>query len=107
MSIPKTDYRTGSQQVSFLAVHDFVRELLAQVNSFPAAGTPAWCSLAHDDPRKLAAVLDAGQHFSLRVELAQEARAEASRDVANAADWSAVARSVVQGRGHAYIPRAS
>jgi hypothetical protein len=107
MSLPKTEYRTESRQVSWLPVHEFVKAVLDQANGYPMAGTPAWCSLAHDDPKKWAAVLDAGQHHALRVELAQEARAEASRDIAAAADWSAEARSIAQGRGAAYIPRAS
>src|SRR5215217_2197631 len=107
MSIPKIDDTTGSQQVSWWAVHDFVAAVLNQVNGYPTAGTPAWCSLAHDDPKKWAAVLDAGQHHALRIELAQEVRAAASREVAAVADWSAAARAVVQGRGDGYIPRAS
>jgi hypothetical protein len=105
MSIQKNGDITGSQQVSWLAVHDFVSAVLDQANGYPMAGTPAWCSLAHDDPQKWAAVLDAGQHHALRMEVAQEALAEASRDVAEVTDWTAVARSVAQGRGDAYIPR--
>lgn len=73
-------------------------------------GTPAWCLLGDADPAKLAAIYDAAQHWALRVESAQEARAEASRDVSGSADWAAVARSA---RRHAdavrtgvYIPRA-
>jgi len=43
-----------SQQVSWWAVHEFVSAVLDQVNGWPMAGTPAWCSLAYDDPRKWA-----------------------------------------------------
>jgi hypothetical protein len=105
MSLPKRDDVTGSRQVSWWAVHEFVAAVLDQANGYPMAGTPAWCSLAHDDPMKLAAVLDAGQRYALRIETEQQARAEASRDVAASTDWPALARSVVQGRGSAYIPR--
>jgi hypothetical protein len=54
-------------------------------------GTPEWCALESSDPRKLAALYDAAQHHALRVETAQAARAEASRAVAGAADWAAIA----------------
>ena len=105
MSLPNLNRRTESQQVSWWAVHEFVAAVLDQANGYPMAGTPAWCSLAHDDPMKLAAVLDAGQHHALRIETEQQARAEASRDVAAATDWSRVAQYIVQGRGAAYVPR--
>lgn len=90
-----------SQQVSWWSVYEFVSAVLDQVNSYPMAGTPAWCSLAHDDPRKWAALLDASQHWALRVETCQEARAEASRAIAGAEDWRLVGR----GRGSGYIKR--
>ena len=92
-----------SQQVSWWAVHEFVSAVLDQVNGWPMAGTPAWCSLAYDDPRKWAALFDAAQHHALRVNTAQEARCESSRSVAGAADWSGIA-SKVQRHG-VYIPR--
>lgn len=85
-----------SQQVSWWSVHEFIAEVLSQANGWPLLGTPAWCSLAHDDPYKWAAVLDGGQHHALRLELNQEARAEASKAIAEAADWSQVAREVQQ-----------
>lgn len=97
----------GSRQVDWWAVHVFVTAVLDQANGYPMAGTPAWCSLAHDDPRKWAALLDAAQHHVLRVETAQTALAEASRDISNGADWSAVSGSIAQGRGAAYVARAS
>lgn len=85
-----------SHQVSWWAVHEFVSAVLDRVNGWPMAGTPAWCSLAHDDPAKWAALLDGAQHHALRVETAQQARADASRDVCAAADWSAIADDVRQ-----------
>lgn len=62
----------------------------------PLLGTPAWCELPGGDPAKLAAVLDGGCRWALRLELGQEALAEASRAVAAAADWRAVAAEMTQ-----------
>lgn len=59
-------------------------------------GTAAWRALAADDPARWASLLDGGQHWALRLELNQEALAEASKDIASAADWPAVAREVLQ-----------
>ena len=59
--------RVSSQQVSWLTVHDFVSAVLDQANGWPMVGTPAWCSLAHDDPQKWAALLDAAQHWALTI----------------------------------------
>jgi len=87
---------SSSPQVSWWSVNEFVSAVLDQVNDWPAAGTPAWCSLTRDDPRKWAAVLDGGRHHALRMETAQEARAEASRDVSGAADWPKIAREIQQ-----------
>lgn len=69
------------------------------------AGTPEWNHLPDDHPDKLGAVLAAGVHHALRVDLAQENRAEASREVCTAANWSALAQRIARGRGSAYIPR--
>lgn len=85
----------SSQQVSFWAVHQWVESRIGGIN-FPLVGSVAWQQLSDDDPRKLAAVLDAGQHHALRIETGQEARAEASRAVAAAADWPAVSREIRQ-----------
>jgi organic hydroperoxide reductase OsmC/OhrA len=57
-------------------------------------GTPAWCALDDDDPAKLAALLDAAQHHALRVEIAQEARADASKVIEAAEDWPTISRKV-------------
>lgn len=81
-------------QVSFWSVHEFVAAVLNQVNNWPMVGTPAWCSLAHDNPRKWAALLDAARHWALRVETCQEAHAGASRAVSRAVDWSALSREI-------------
>ncbi|MDC8982158.1 DUF2742 domain-containing protein [Mycobacterium marinum] len=96
-----------SQQRAWWPVHQFVEAMVAQANygPIPAAGTPSWCELADGDPRKLLSVAMSGEHHVLRVETAQEQMAEASHEIACAADWSAVAQRVRTGHGPAYIPR--
>jgi hypothetical protein len=98
-----------SRSVAWWPVHEFITALVAQANNVPVAGTPAWCALADRDPRKLLALAVAGEHHVLRVETAQTAKAQASRDISAAADWSAVARSHLRRasavRSGAYIPR--
>lgn len=91
----------ASQQRSWWSVHVFVAALVSQAENLPAAGTPSWCALPDSDPRKLLALAVDGEHHVLRVEMAQEALADASRSVAASADW----RDVGRGRGSAYIPR--
>ena len=81
----------ASQQVSWWSVHEHVAPLLSAVGSWPMTGTPEWCLLPAGDLRKLAGVFDAARHWALRVEMCQQARCEASRDVSAAADWSAIA----------------
>jgi hypothetical protein len=78
--------------VSWWLVHEFVCPFLDSVDSWPLAGSVAWCSLNDDDPIKWVSLFDAAQHHALRMETAQQALANASRDVAAAADWSAIAR---------------
>uniref|UniRef100_UPI003365A018 DUF2742 domain-containing protein n=1 Tax=Mycolicibacterium sp. TUM20985 TaxID=3023370 RepID=UPI003365A018 len=82
--------------MSWWEVRTFVEAAIQQagVTSWPAAGTPAWCALSGGDPRKWAALFDDAQHWALRVDTAQEAMAEASRDLSSAADWSAANRYV-------------
>jgi hypothetical protein len=84
----------SSQQVSWWDVHEWVAPILDRIGTWPTAGSPAWSALDSTDPRKLAALLDGAQHHVLRVETAQQALAEASRDVSAAADWSAVAQHI-------------
>jgi Protein of unknown function (DUF2742) len=86
----------ASRQVSWWTVHEFVAAVLNQVNDWPTLGTPAWCSMAHDDPAKWAALLDAARHHALRLETCQQAQCDASREISAAADWPAVAREVQQ-----------
>lgn len=79
-----------SQQVSWWEVHEFVAPRLEIVGAFPMLGTREWCQLDAGDPKKIAALLDGAQHWALRVDSCQEARCEASKSVAAAADWSAI-----------------
>lgn len=94
----------ASRTVDWWAVHTFVVPLLDEAGSWPLAGSLAWQQLRDDDPVKLAAVLDAGRHWALRVDTCQTAMAQASQGISAAADWSAVARSIRRHRA-AYIPR--
>jgi hypothetical protein len=94
----------GSRQVAWWEVHLFVLPWLEAVESWPMAGTPAWCELGDDDPRKWAALLDAARHWALRVETCQAALADASRAISEAADWAGIAREI-RDRQNVYIRR--
>ncbi|CQA07539.1 phiRv2 prophage protein [Mycobacteroides abscessus] len=93
-----------SKQVDWWAVHEFVQPRRQEVGCWPQAGTPAWQLLDPTDPAKLAAVLDAARHHALRMDTEQASRAQASQDISRAADWSAIASAIRNGRGDAYIP---
>jgi hypothetical protein len=84
---------TASQQVSWLSVHAHVVPFLTAAGSWPMVGTPQWCDL-DDDPVKMAALLDAAQHWALRLETCQQARCDASREISGALDWPALAREI-------------
>jgi len=86
----------AAQQVSWWDTHVFISKLTAHHLNLPPAGTPAWCAMSDGDPRKLLALAVAGEHHVLRVETAQQARADASKAVAGAADWAKVAREMQQ-----------
>ncbi|MEC4763357.1 DUF2742 domain-containing protein [Mycobacterium sherrisii] len=96
----------ASELVYWWPVHKFVEAVVAQANigPLPVAGTPTWRELADGDPRKLLALAVAGEHHVLRVETAQQARADASKTIAANHDWSSLARSI-RNRDDAYIPR--
>jgi hypothetical protein len=85
-------YALASQQVSWLSVHDFAVPRLRKVGDWPMVGSPLWCDLGDRDLAKWASVLDAAQHWALRIETCQQAECEASRSIAAAEDWLAVAR---------------
>jgi hypothetical protein len=86
----------GSAQVSWWLVHEHVASQLERAGSWPMAGTPAWRDLPDEDPRKLAALLDAARHHILRVETAQGEMAQAASEIAAAANWAAVAARIHQ-----------
>lgn len=68
----------------------------ANAGPLPWAGTPEWCAMSDGDPRKLLSLAIDGVHHVLRKEVAQEAHAQASRDVSGAADWSQISREAHQ-----------
>lgn len=49
----------ASQQVSWWEVHKFVSRYGLEAHTWPMLGTPSWCELSNDDPRKWCALLDA------------------------------------------------
>src|SRR6478672_13556511 len=65
----------SSQQVAWGTVCEHGAPTLEAVGSWPTAGTPEWVALPADDPAKLAALLDAARHWSLRLDSLQEASA--------------------------------
>jgi hypothetical protein len=85
-------YALASQQVSWLTVHDFAVPRLRGAGDWPMIGSPAWCDLGDGDPVKWASVLDAAQHWALRVECFQQTQCEAAHAISAAEDWLAVAR---------------
>jgi hypothetical protein len=95
----------SAQQVSWWSVHEHVSDLLDRVGSWPTVGTPAWCALDGDDPRKLAAIFDAARHWALRLETCQQAMCEASREISSAANWSAVALEIYDRHTSGRVPR--
>jgi hypothetical protein len=101
----------SSMQVSWWDCHVFMAEMVQQANCGPVPwpGTPAWCAIPDDDPRKLLALAGFGVYQAVSVDAWQEAGAEASSAVSGAADWAQVARSKLQRhnaiRGGIYVPR--
>lgn len=97
-----------SQEVSWWSVHQFISAVVEQANTaLPSAGTPSWRALDDGDPRKLLAVAVAGEHHALRVEIAQEQRAQAAEDVWGGENWSEVAQQMLRRREIDEIRRAS
>lgn len=93
---------TASRSVAWWPVLTFVADRLGVETTavpeiskrLPLLGTPAWCALPDDDPAKLAAVLDGGCRWALRLELNQEALAEASKAIAASEDWRGIAQEL-------------
>jgi hypothetical protein len=94
----------SSQQVSWWSVHEWVAPRLDKVSQWPLLGTPAWELLDDRDPVKWAGAIDGSQHWALHLELNQEARADASRAIAGAADWTKLSREINQ-RANFYAAR--
>jgi Protein of unknown function (DUF2742) len=95
---------TSPRTVVWRPVHRFVLPLLEEVGYWPMVGTIGWQQLDASDPVKWAALLDAAQHWALRVESCQEAQAQAAQAISAAADWPAVSQAIRR-RSGVYIPR--
>ena len=90
--------------------------MLEAAGSWPLVGSPQWCALPDDDPAKLAALLDAAQHWALRMETCQAeqrcakrwaecatrhavirkklAEYQAGHAISAAADWTAISQQI-------------
>ena len=99
--------------VDWTAVRDFLyRRPVGRTHII--AGTPEWCELPDDDPRKVTALIIAGSRWVLEEEIAElQARRDAEKaaaiEIAAARDWVAVARRIrdrdLALRTGAHIPR--
>lgn len=89
-----TDTRCSSQQVDFSESLAFLNRVAPGRDTHLWPGTPTWCELDDSDVRKLVALAEFGLHHALRVEVAQQAHADASRAVSAAVDWSAISREI-------------
>lgn len=93
-----------SRQIGWWSVYELLAPLLG--DRPPALpGTPAWQQLADDHPDKWCSLLWAAVWWSLAQDIRQEAAAEASREIAAAADWSGLARRITSRTPNNYIPR--
>ena len=97
----------ASRQVAWFEVYTFVVSLLARTPSWPAAGTPEWCLLDDTNPRKTAAVLDAGVHWALKIDTEQTAQAELSQNLSTNTEWIKATAADVRNHPHHRIRRAS
>lgn len=95
--------RTDSRQVSYLPVYELLAPHLADPGLIP--GTPAWVQLDDADDAKWRAVLWTAVWWALDQEVRQENLADASKAVAAAEPWPAIAQYIHSGRGNAYVPR--
>lgn len=101
----------------YTEVRDYVQRLVGNAGGpAPAAGSPEWVALADGDRTKLIAVLTAGTRAILEESIAaiddrRQAAKDAALEVAQAADWTAVAKQVRDRdqalRSGAYIGRVS
>jgi hypothetical protein len=91
-----TDYALANQQASWSQVHAFVLPKLRLVEDWPMVGSPAWCDLNTRDRVKWASLLDAAQHWALRVEQCQILERDSSHAISAAEDWTKIARIAKQ-----------
>jgi hypothetical protein len=96
---------THSQQVSWWSVHEYVLPDLEWALRWPTVGTPEWVALDDDDPINMVAIMDAAQHWALRLEAGQESKCEASRDISAVEDWSKIAQRQFRRLPESHIPR--
>ncbi|EJO88067.1 DUF2742 domain-containing protein [Mycobacterium colombiense] len=90
--------QTGSREIDWCAVAVFAAPLIYRYKSLPLPGTPAWCSLPAADPRKMAALILAGQYWAFDSALRQERQREASDAISGCADWAGFSRTLQQHR---------
>ncbi|KRD04956.1 hypothetical protein ASE48_20155 [Mycobacterium sp. Root265] len=101
----------SSCQVSWFSVYQFAQrwassrgiDLLS--NDLVIPGTPAWCSMSDDDATKLLSLILGGIREALLHDVDQEHRADASRAIAEATDWSTQANRLRGRSGPTYIER--
>lgn len=89
----------ASRTLCWESVHDYVEKLAAQLgvdlrDRLPFPGTLSWLALPDASPVKKAALLLAASQRVLHLEVEQENRADASKAVAAAADWPAIAGEI-------------
>ncbi|EIC65347.1 phiRv2 phage protein [Mycobacteroides abscessus M94] len=82
--------------MAWLTVHEFVQPHIEAAGPFPVAGTVAWQLLPATEPGKWAALLDAAQHYALRLDIEQEAAIAAGQAISRSQDWGSVARKMRQ-----------
>ena len=80
-----------SRSVAWMPVYELLAPHLGPPGSCPILGTPAWVALPDDHPDKLEALLYAALYWVLAEDTRQEQRADASKDIAAAADWAGLA----------------
>lgn len=91
----------ASRQVDWWPVHEFVAAL--HLPELPFPGTPAWQNTS--DAVKALACIAAAPHYALLLNTRQEHLADASKQIAAATDWAAVARNITRRASGIYIPR--
>jgi len=82
---------TESRSIAWWPVWELLSPHLGPPGSCPILGTPAWVALPDDDPDKLEAILYAALWWVLAEETRQEHLADASKAIADAVDWPALA----------------